>query len=239
MEEGVRSKICVPAPLAATSILTQNKGPGTEAQIWNRPCDIQSRCCSFTGPWTVTRSSLRMLRLVAAFCRPLGPVLLLVLFPRSRSPVVGALGLCWMWQDVPFVSPAGTVTKEGGVGHMGFRAIPPSAKQCSSRPVPKVFCTVPAPFGTVLFCLLLWRSWVGSAKGSGARSFVRVPGRRGGEGGVWGRKRPRGLLVPSPKRMRWSGDRSDVGQHPLSPGSAPSQGRPFFLRGRTKTITVT
>ena len=57
-------------------------------------CDIPSGCCSFTGPWTVTRSSLRMLRRVAAFCRPLQPVLLLVSFPRSRSPVVGVLGLC-------------------------------------------------------------------------------------------------------------------------------------------------
>ena len=57
-------------------------------------CDIPSGCCSFTGPWTVTRSSLRMLRQVAAFCRPLRPVLLLVSFPRSRSPVVGVLGLC-------------------------------------------------------------------------------------------------------------------------------------------------
>ena len=57
-------------------------------------CDILSGCCSFTGPWTVTRSSLRMLRRVAAFCRPLRPVLLLVSFPRSRSPVFGVLGLC-------------------------------------------------------------------------------------------------------------------------------------------------
>ena len=64
--------------------------------------DIPSCCCSFTGPWTVTRSSLRMLRRVAAFCRPLRPVLLLVSFRRSRSPVVGVLGLCWMWRDVPF-----------------------------------------------------------------------------------------------------------------------------------------
>ena len=54
------------------------------------------------GPWTVTRSSLRMLRRVAAFCRPLRPVLLLVSFPRSRSPVVGVLGLCWMWHGVLF-----------------------------------------------------------------------------------------------------------------------------------------
>ena len=65
-------------------------------------CDIPSGCCFFTGPWTVTRSSLRMLRRVAAFCRPLRPVLLLVSFPRSWSPVVGVPGLCWMWQDVPF-----------------------------------------------------------------------------------------------------------------------------------------
>ena len=57
-------------------------------------CDIPSGCCSFTGPWTVTRSSLRMLRRVATFCRPLRPLLLLVSFPRSRSPVVGVLGLC-------------------------------------------------------------------------------------------------------------------------------------------------
>ena len=57
-------------------------------------CDIPSGCCSFTGPWTFTCSSLRMLRRVAAFCRPLQPVLLLVLFPRPRSPVVGVLGLC-------------------------------------------------------------------------------------------------------------------------------------------------
>ena len=67
------------------------------------PCDIPSGCCFFTGPWTVTRSSLRMLRRVAAFCPPLRPVLPLVSFPRSRSPVVGVPGLCWMWRDVPFV----------------------------------------------------------------------------------------------------------------------------------------
>ena len=57
-------------------------------------CDILSGYCSFTGPWTVTRSSLRMLRQVATFCRPLRPALLLVSFPHSRSPVVGVLGLC-------------------------------------------------------------------------------------------------------------------------------------------------
>ena len=65
-------------------------------------CDMPSGCCSFTGPWLVTRSSLRMLRRVAAFRRPLRPVLLLVSFPRSRSPVFGVLGLCSMWHGVPF-----------------------------------------------------------------------------------------------------------------------------------------
>ena len=57
---------------------------------------------SVMGPRTVTRSSLRMLHRVAVFCRPLRPVLLLVSFPHSRSPVVGVPGLCWMWRDVPF-----------------------------------------------------------------------------------------------------------------------------------------
>ena len=54
-------------------------------------CDIPSGCCSFTGPWTVTRSSLRMLRRVAAFCRPLRPVLLLVSpLPGTPPPFQGA-----------------------------------------------------------------------------------------------------------------------------------------------------
>ena len=56
-----RAKICVPAPLAPTSVLTQNKGPDTEPHFSNPPpppsagfhaplCDIPSGCCSFTGP---------------------------------------------------------------------------------------------------------------------------------------------------------------------------------------------
>ena len=70
------------------------RGGGPRGGVLDPPlCDIPSGCCSFTGPWTVTRSSLRMLRRVAAFCRPVRPVLLLVSFPRSRSPVVGVLGL--------------------------------------------------------------------------------------------------------------------------------------------------
>ena len=55
-------------------------------------CEIPSGCCLFTGPWTVTRSSLRVLHQVAAFCRPLRPVLLLVSFPCLQSPVVGVPG---------------------------------------------------------------------------------------------------------------------------------------------------
>ena len=65
-------------------------------------CDISSGCWSFPGPRTVTRSSLRMLRRVTAFCWPLWPVLLLVSFPRLQSPMVGVPGLCWLWR-VPFV----------------------------------------------------------------------------------------------------------------------------------------
>ena len=94
----------------STGPWTRAPRPRGQAQHYVKPlqhclrplCDIPSGCCSFTGPWTVTRSSLRMLRRVAAFCRPLRPVLLLVSFPHSRSPVVGVLGLCWMWRGVPF-----------------------------------------------------------------------------------------------------------------------------------------
>ena len=37
MKKIFRAKICVPAPLVATSVLTQSKGPGTEAHFWNPP----------------------------------------------------------------------------------------------------------------------------------------------------------------------------------------------------------
>ena len=75
--------------------------PGSVNSIINPLCDIPSGCCFFMGPCTVTCSSLRMLRWVAALCRPLRPVLLLVSFLRSRSPVVGVRG-CWL-QRMPFV----------------------------------------------------------------------------------------------------------------------------------------
>ena len=41
-----------------------------------------SGCSFLTGPWTVTRSSLRVLRRVAAFCRPLRHVCLVASLPR-------------------------------------------------------------------------------------------------------------------------------------------------------------
>ena len=83
------TNLCLPSPLPSHGC----------PSVCLPPRDIPSGCCFCTGPWTVTRSSLRMLRRVAAFCRPLRPVLLLVSFPPSRSPVVGVPGL---WRDVPF-----------------------------------------------------------------------------------------------------------------------------------------
>ena len=78
-------------------------------------CDIPSGCFFLTGPWTVTRSSLRMLRRAAAFCRPLRPVLPLVSFPRSRSPVVGAPGLCILYVGLasPWTAAQWTVDHGG------------------------------------------------------------------------------------------------------------------------------
>ena len=76
-----------PAPYCQGAVLY----PGMH---WERgACDIPSGCCFFMGPWTVTRSSLRVLRRVAAFCRPLRPVFLVVSFPRSRSAAVRVPGV--------------------------------------------------------------------------------------------------------------------------------------------------
>ena len=61
-------------------------------------CDIPSGCCFFTGPWDshplfpcCVGSLLSVGRCGRCSC-----------WCRSRSPVVGVPGLCWMWQDVPF-----------------------------------------------------------------------------------------------------------------------------------------
>ena len=83
-----------PAPLE-TLRLCSRKGP--------TPCvTFRLVVVSLRGPGRSPVLPLRMLRWVASFCRLLRPVLLLVSFPRSRSPVVGVLGLCWMWHSVPF-----------------------------------------------------------------------------------------------------------------------------------------
>ena len=113
-------------------------------------CEIPSGGCFFTGPWT--RSSLRVLRRVAAFCRPLRPVLLLVSFPRSRSPVAGVPGLCWMWQDVPFARQPPCVT---------FRPVVVPLRGPGTRSSLRVLCRVAAfcrPLRRVLLLVSLPRS---------------------------------------------------------------------------------
>ena len=95
-------------------VVRSRVGPRTAASCPETPiacnryprCDVG--CWFFTGLWTVTRSSLRMLRRVAALIQRLRPEPLLVSFPRSRSPgagvpfarqrrrVVGVLRLCWL-----------------------------------------------------------------------------------------------------------------------------------------------
>ena len=60
------------------------------------PCVTLRRVAVSLRPWTVTRSSLRVLRRVATLCRPLRPVFLLVSFSCSQGPVVGVLGWCWL-----------------------------------------------------------------------------------------------------------------------------------------------
>ena len=112
----------------------------------NPLCDIPSGCCSFTGPWTVTRSSLRMLRRVAAFCRPLRPVLLLVSFPRSRSPAVGVLGLCRGDAPPPLLFPA----------LLWQNALPPPAPASQLVPHASQGCTQPSH---PLKCCCRWALW--------------------------------------------------------------------------------
>ena len=74
------------------------------SQIPNPPCVTFRRVAvSLRGPGQSPVLLPCMLRGVAAVCRPLRLVLLLVVsFPRSPSPVVGVPGLCWLLR-VPFV----------------------------------------------------------------------------------------------------------------------------------------
>ena len=86
-------------------------------------CDIPSGCCSFMGPWTVTRSSLRMLRRVAAFCRPLRPVLLLV--PPPPPP-----GVIWFNDYSPRLAASGSThcTRKHAFTQSNKHLIPSAAK---------------------------------------------------------------------------------------------------------------
>ena len=52
---------------------------GALCDLLAAPCDVSS-CRFFTGPWTVTRSPLRVLRQANAL--PLRPVCLVVSLPR-------------------------------------------------------------------------------------------------------------------------------------------------------------
>ena len=102
LSQGVKSRVRVFADIQNShdAIKSRRRRPLCVIKgrcIWHTPLfDSPSGCCSVTRPRTVTRSSLRMLRRVAAFCWPLRPVLLLVSFPRPWSPIVGVLGLCGM-----------------------------------------------------------------------------------------------------------------------------------------------
>ena len=70
--------------IAKNCIIVENCGPLSPL------CDIPFSYCFFTGPWTVIRSSLRMLRRVASFCWPLWPVLLLA-FAEPSGWCAGAV----------------------------------------------------------------------------------------------------------------------------------------------------
>ena len=137
-------------------------------------CDIPSGCCFFTGPWTITRSSLRMLRRVTAFCQSLQPVLLLVSFPRSRSPVVGVPGLCWMWRDVPFARQRRPI-----IGVLRMCWLSPGSFDCFCCPhtsVHRPSTTQPPPPGPARSC------WTGHPRPSGPPGPCRpsVPAERVG-----------------------------------------------------------
>ena len=93
----------IPGALWVGRTIIKRTAPGV------RHCDRTSRyrthapLCDITGPWTVTRSSLRMLRRVAAFCRPLRPV------PPPPTPThthVYYAGCLWpLWNPPPPTSP--------------------------------------------------------------------------------------------------------------------------------------
>ena len=101
-------------------------------------CEIPSGGCFFTGPWTVTRSSLRMLRWVAAFCRPLRPVFLLVSFPRQRGPVVGTLWVVLVVAGGRFTGVLPTPLHVQVVPHISRRV-----SACVHAPTPSLTSSLP------------------------------------------------------------------------------------------------
>ena len=80
-------------PLLGWTVFCRPKIAGLH--VTNNPpprCGIPSGCCFFTAPWTVTRSSLRVLRWVAAAGAPAGVVV--VLAGPSSWHTGGCAGCC-------------------------------------------------------------------------------------------------------------------------------------------------
>ena len=71
----------------------QTPPPPSSWELKRAPCVTFVGLLFLHGPWTVTDSSLRVLRRAAAFCRPLRPVFLLVSLLRWRIPGIGVLGV--------------------------------------------------------------------------------------------------------------------------------------------------
>ena len=102
-EKNFQAKICVPAPLVATSVLTQNKGPGTEAHFWNppppssfagHPCHPPPRKAIF-GPPKVKSTKLLPLRALQLGCmRDAG------IHPSVMQPTCFALGFRLLLETV-------------------------------------------------------------------------------------------------------------------------------------------
>ena len=196
------------------------------------PCDSPSGCCSFTGPWTVTRSSLRMLRRVAAFCRPLRPVLLLVSFPCSRSPVAHRRGTRTRDATLPECTDdmrrasghTPPPPRDGGMWALNADRCPAKARGCTAPKRPtKGLCRgiaigPPSPCHKKSPVPLGWAANdvpQAAAVGGGGETRQRITAHGNAPGGVWG-----GAGDPPP-RGRW--------------GSGRGVRRPVPLRGTGAT----
>ena len=124
--------------------IVQNQTKPTHPQATDPPpplCDIPSGRCFFTGPWTVTRSSLRVLHRVAAFCRPLRPVVLLVSFAEPSRWCAGAVLDVAQATDPPPRVLLRRGGSKGRVGGWGCGGTPPPAgdPELWEAPAPKKF----------------------------------------------------------------------------------------------------